>query len=223
MFLSLFEMFLHQRRSSWKFPNSSPPMQTEDSKKTPPVWWSGTHGTSKLEMFLLEQSIRIQMEICKRSSMEKQRHEKENRGKIAPNAPLKINKHLKKMIKITMNHKDPDQSTDFLVVFEANDLGLYRGVERSKVGCRCRCSCYLFQCCFSPKPRYNCTMKSLDNLLKLLEYIQIYITACSVSNIRVPNRTWNFFKCILAHRGSIVASWQVFIPGFGEDFSKREP
>lgn len=75
MFLSLFEMFLHQRRSSgflmvsMKVPNSSPPMQTEDSNKTPPVWWSGTHGTSKLEMFLLEQSIRIQMEICKRLAM----------------------------------------------------------------------------------------------------------------------------------------------------------
>lgn len=201
MFLSLFEMFLHQRRSSgfgfMKVPNSSPPMQTEDSNKTPPVWWSGTHGTSKLETFLLgaiHQNPNAQMEICERSAIKKQRYEKENRGKIAPNAPLKINKHLKKMINITMNHKDPDQSTDLLVVFEANDLGLYRGVEfdidRSWI------SMSLFLLLFSIQmlvlPQTSGTMKNLDDLL---EYIQIYIIACSVSNIRVPNRTWNF-QCI---------------------------
>lgn len=193
-------------------------MQTEDSNKTPPVWWSGTHGTSKLEIFLLEQSIRIQMEICKRLATKNRDMKKEHREK---KATLKINKHLKKMIKITMNHKDPDQSTDLLVVFEANDLGLYRGVEfdidRSWI------SMSLFLLLFSIQmlvlPQTSGTMKNLDDLL---EYIQIYITACSVSNIRVPNRTWNF-QCILAHRVSIVASWQVFIPGFGEDFSKREP
>ena len=161
-----------------KVPNSSP-LQTEDSNKTPPVWWSGTHGTSKLEIFLLEQSIRIQMEICKGSAMEKQRHEKEHREKIAPNAPLKIRNHLKQMIKITMNHKDPNQSTDLLVVFEANDLGLYRGVDGLSW-----ISMSLFLL-----PQTSGTMKNLDNLLKFLEYIHIYITACFVSNIRLPNRT----------------------------------
>lgn len=134
--------------------------------------------------------------VCKRLATKKQRHEKEHREK---KATLKINKHLKKMIKITMNHKDPDQSTDLLVVFEANDLGLYRGVEfdidRSWI------SMSLFLLLFSIQmlvlPQTSGTMKNLDDLL---EYIQIYITACFVSNIRVPNRTWNF-QCILAHGG----------------------
>lgn len=103
---------------------------------------------SKLETFLLEQSTRIQMEICKRSGM---KNKDMNREKNQWNTPLKIKNHLKKMIKITMNHKDPDQSTDLLV--EADDLGLYWGVELSaEVGCWCRCFCCCYLCCFSPKP-----------------------------------------------------------------------
>ena len=104
MFLSLFEMFLHQ---SWRFPTRLHLCRPKIQTRRLQCGGRGLMGPRSWRSFCWEQSIRIQMEICNRSAMEKQRYEKEHRGRIAPNAPLKIRKHLKKN---DQNYHEPQRS-----------------------------------------------------------------------------------------------------------------